>query len=117
MWQILEAMLVSFSKHVVNAALLGSEVFRPGVVLHTARQDNDLTHQYTFETASRSHRSADAPVTAASLDSGLSGSAFSLLEEEGETNGVDSAIFQVPRLYVWIFFFFMLFSFQLNSSA
>ncbi|KAB5542027.1 hypothetical protein PHYPO_G00086720 [Pangasianodon hypophthalmus] len=47
--------------------------------------------------ASRSHRSADAPVTAASLDSGLSGSAFSLLEEEGETNGVDSAIFQVPR--------------------
>ncbi|XP_053097735.1 protein piccolo isoform X4 [Pangasianodon hypophthalmus] len=33
----------------------------------------------------------------ASLDSGLSGSAFSLLEEEGETNGVDSAIFQVPR--------------------
>uniref|UniRef100_A0A3B1INA1 Uncharacterized protein n=1 Tax=Astyanax mexicanus TaxID=7994 RepID=A0A3B1INA1_ASTMX len=46
---------------------------------------------------SRSHRSADAPVTAASLDSGLSGSAFSLLEEEGETNVVDSAIFQVPR--------------------
>ncbi|XP_046728953.1 protein piccolo isoform X5 [Silurus meridionalis] len=46
---------------------------------------------------SRSHRSADAPVTAASLDSGLSGSAFSLLEEEGEENGVDSAIFQVPR--------------------
>ncbi|GAA6079490.1 protein piccolo isoform X1 [Tachysurus ichikawai] len=46
---------------------------------------------------SRSHRSTDAPVTAASLDSGLSGSAFSLLEEEGETNGVDSAIFQVPR--------------------
>ncbi|TSK13301.1 Protein piccolo [Bagarius yarrelli] len=47
---------------------------------------------------SRSHRSADAPVTAASLDSGLSGSAFSLLEEEEEeTNGVDSAIFQVPR--------------------
>ncbi|KAF4079767.1 hypothetical protein AMELA_G00182040 [Ameiurus melas] len=34
----------------------------------------------------------------ASLDSGLSGSAFSLLEEEEEeTNGVDSAIFQVPR--------------------
>ncbi|KAL7828087.1 hypothetical protein AOLI_G00312390 [Acnodon oligacanthus] len=47
--------------------------------------------------ASRSHRSADAPVTAASLDSGLSGSAFSLLEEEGDTNAVDSAIFQVPR--------------------
>ncbi|XP_066523229.1 protein piccolo [Hoplias malabaricus] len=47
--------------------------------------------------ASRSHRPADAPVTAASLDSGLSGSAFSLLEEEGETNAVDSAIFQVPR--------------------
>ncbi|MEQ2185376.1 hypothetical protein GOODEAATRI_017574, partial [Goodea atripinnis] len=37
-------------------------------------------------------------VTAASLDSGLSGSAYSLLDEEGETNEVDSAIFQVPRL-------------------
>ncbi|XP_073694775.1 protein piccolo-like [Garra rufa] len=47
--------------------------------------------------ASRSHRSGDAPVTAASLDSGLSGSAFSLLDEEGGTNAVDSAIFQVPR--------------------
>ncbi|XP_057179570.1 protein piccolo isoform X3 [Triplophysa rosa] len=47
--------------------------------------------------ASRSHRSGDAPVTAASLDSGLSGSAFSLLDEEGVTNAVDSAIFQVPR--------------------
>uniref|UniRef100_A0A8C2D3H6 Protein piccolo n=1 Tax=Cyprinus carpio TaxID=7962 RepID=A0A8C2D3H6_CYPCA len=35
---------------------------------------------------SRSHRSGDAPVTAASLDSGLSGSAFSLLDEEGGTN-------------------------------
>ncbi|XP_026095806.1 protein piccolo isoform X4 [Carassius auratus] len=46
---------------------------------------------------SRSHRSGDAPVTAASLDSGLSGSAFSLLDEEGGTNAVDSAIFQVPR--------------------
>ncbi|XP_059366937.1 protein piccolo-like isoform X3 [Carassius carassius] len=33
----------------------------------------------------------------ASLDSGLSGSAFSLLDEEGGTNAVDSAIFQVPR--------------------
>ncbi|ROI15349.1 Protein piccolo [Anabarilius grahami] len=47
--------------------------------------------------ASRSHRSGDAPVTAASLDSGLSGSAFSLLDEEGGPNAVDSAIFQVPR--------------------
>ncbi|XP_042577802.1 protein piccolo-like isoform X9 [Cyprinus carpio] len=47
--------------------------------------------------ASRSHRSGDAPVTAASLDSGLSGSAFSLLDEEDGTNAVDSAIFQVPR--------------------
>ncbi|XP_016298557.1 protein piccolo-like [Sinocyclocheilus anshuiensis] len=47
--------------------------------------------------ASRSHRSGDAPVTAASLDSGLSGSAYSLLDEEGGTNAVDSAIFQVPR--------------------
>ncbi|XP_051976578.1 protein piccolo-like [Xyrauchen texanus] len=46
---------------------------------------------------SRSHRSGDVPVTAASLDSGLSGSAFSLLDEEGGTNAVDSAIFQVPR--------------------
>ncbi|KAM9334448.1 protein piccolo [Symphorus nematophorus] len=44
-----------------------------------------------------SYRSSDAPVTAASLDSGLSGSAYSLLDEEGETNEVDSAIFQVPR--------------------
>ncbi|XP_037318136.2 protein piccolo isoform X3 [Pungitius pungitius] len=45
-----------------------------------------------------SYRSGDAPVTAASLDSGLSGSAYSLLDEEGEMNEVDSAIFQVPRL-------------------
>ncbi|XP_070847668.1 protein piccolo [Chaetodon trifascialis] len=43
------------------------------------------------------YRSSDAPVTAASLDSGLSGSAYSLLDEDGETNEVDSAIFQVPR--------------------
>ncbi|XP_077449624.1 protein piccolo isoform X2 [Stigmatopora argus] len=43
------------------------------------------------------YRSGDAPVTAASLDSGLSGSAYSLLDEDGETNEVDSAIFQVPR--------------------
>ncbi|XP_047660083.1 protein piccolo isoform X3 [Tachysurus fulvidraco] len=55
------------------------------------------SEQHRLQPMSRSHRSADAPVTAASLDSGLSGSAFSLLEEEGETNGVDSAIFQVPR--------------------
>ncbi|XP_058273488.1 protein piccolo isoform X3 [Hemibagrus wyckioides] len=55
------------------------------------------SEQHRLQPTSRSHRSADAPVTAASLDSGLSGSAFSLLEEEGETNGVDSAIFQVPR--------------------
>ncbi|KAL3048154.1 hypothetical protein OYC64_006848 [Pagothenia borchgrevinki] len=48
-------------------------------------------------TARSSYRSGDAPVTAASLDSGLSGSAYSLLDEEGETNEVDSAIFQVPR--------------------
>ncbi|KAM9846146.1 protein piccolo [Aulostomus maculatus] len=48
--------------------------------------------------ARSSYRSSDAPVTAASLDSGLSGSAYSLLEEEGETNEVDSAIFQVPRI-------------------
>uniref|UniRef100_A0A8C1EK89 Protein piccolo n=1 Tax=Cyprinus carpio carpio TaxID=630221 RepID=A0A8C1EK89_CYPCA len=38
---------------------------------------------------SRSHRSGDAPVTAASLDSGLSGSAFSLLDEEDGTNITD----------------------------
>ncbi|XP_034529405.1 LOW QUALITY PROTEIN: protein piccolo-like [Notolabrus celidotus] len=47
--------------------------------------------------ARSSYRSGDAPVTAASLDSGLSGSAYSLLDEEGEMNEVDSAIFQVPR--------------------
>uniref|UniRef100_A0A674BXN9 Protein piccolo n=1 Tax=Salmo trutta TaxID=8032 RepID=A0A674BXN9_SALTR len=34
----------------------------------------------------RPGRSGDAPVTAASLDSGLSGSAYSLLEDEGGTN-------------------------------
>eukprot|EP00063_Salmo_salar_P089247 XP_014064082.1 PREDICTED: protein piccolo-like [Salmo salar] len=45
----------------------------------------------------RPGRSGDAQVTAASLDSGLSGSAYSLLEDEGGTNAVDSAIFQVPR--------------------
>lgn len=44
------------------------------------------------------HRGSDAPLSAASLDSGLSGSAYSLLEEESETNAVDSAIFQIPRL-------------------
>ncbi|XP_055367492.1 protein piccolo isoform X3 [Betta splendens] len=43
------------------------------------------------------YRSGDAPVTAASLDSGLSGSAYSLLDEDAEANEVDSAIFQVPR--------------------
>ncbi|KAM3859167.1 protein piccolo [Diretmus argenteus] len=47
--------------------------------------------------ARSNYRSGDAPVTAASLDSGLSGSAYSLLDEEVETNEVDSAIFQVPR--------------------
>ncbi|XP_054862679.1 protein piccolo isoform X3 [Amphiprion ocellaris] len=47
--------------------------------------------------ARSSYRSSEAPVTAASLDSGLSGSAYSLLDEDGETNEVDSAIFQVPR--------------------
>ncbi|XP_026219258.1 protein piccolo isoform X2 [Anabas testudineus] len=47
--------------------------------------------------ARSSYRSSDAPVTAASLDSGLSGSAYSLLDEEAEANEVDSAIFQVPR--------------------
>ncbi|TNM91371.1 hypothetical protein fugu_019751 [Takifugu bimaculatus] len=44
--------------------------------------------------ARSSYRSGDAPVTAASLDSGLSGSAYSLLDEEEEANEVDSAIFQ-----------------------
>ncbi|KAM9772017.1 protein piccolo isoform 2-T2 [Syngnathus typhle] len=47
--------------------------------------------------ARASYRSGDAPMTAASLDSGLSGSAYSLLDEEAEMNEVDSAIFQVPR--------------------
>lgn len=51
-----------------------------------------------FRPARSSYRSGDAPVTAASLDSGLSGSAYSLLDEEEEANEVDSAIFQVPRL-------------------
>lgn len=50
--------------------------------------------------ARSSYRSGDAPVTAASLDSGLSGSAYSLLDEEEEANEVDSAIFHVPRLWV-----------------
>uniref|UniRef100_A0A3Q3DST0 Uncharacterized protein n=1 Tax=Hippocampus comes TaxID=109280 RepID=A0A3Q3DST0_HIPCM len=44
-----------------------------------------------------SYRSGEAPMTAASLDSGLSGSAYSLLDEDAEMNEVDSAIFQVPR--------------------
>ncbi|XP_072311181.1 protein piccolo [Eucyclogobius newberryi] len=44
------------------------------------------------------YRSGETPVTAASLDSGLSGSVYSLLDEEAEANEVDSAIFQVPRL-------------------
>ncbi|XP_035762693.1 protein piccolo isoform X2 [Neolamprologus brichardi] len=47
--------------------------------------------------ARSTYKSGDAPVTAASLDSGLSGSAYSLLDEEAEANEVDSAIFQVPR--------------------
>ncbi|XP_054656463.1 protein piccolo isoform X2 [Dunckerocampus dactyliophorus] len=51
----------------------------------------------TVARARSSYRSGDAPVTAASLDSGLSGSAYSLLDEDGEMNEVDSAIFQVPR--------------------
>ncbi|XP_042577804.1 protein piccolo-like isoform X11 [Cyprinus carpio] len=45
---------------------------------------------------SRSHGIFPDPAKA-SLDSGLSGSAFSLLDEEDGTNAVDSAIFQVPR--------------------
>ncbi|CAB1420894.1 unnamed protein product [Pleuronectes platessa] len=55
-----------------------------------------LMEQKEGETRS-GYRSGDAPVTAASLDSGLSGSAYSLLDEEAESNEVDSAIFQVPR--------------------
>lgn len=50
-------------------------------------------------TARSSYRSGETPVTAASLDSGLSGSVYSLLDEEAEANEVDSAIFQVPRLW------------------
>ncbi|XP_076861218.1 protein piccolo isoform X3 [Brachyhypopomus gauderio] len=46
----------------------------------------------TAEAAGQQHR-----LQPTSLDSGLNGSAFSLLEEESETNAVDSAIFQVPR--------------------
>ncbi|XP_061768182.1 protein piccolo [Nerophis ophidion] len=52
----------------------------------------------TVARARSSYRSGDGPVTAASLDSGLSGSAYSLLDEDAELNEVDSAIFQVPRL-------------------
>ncbi|XP_061570984.1 protein piccolo [Cololabis saira] len=48
-------------------------------------------------TGARASYRSDAPVSAASLDSGLSGSAYSLLDEEDELNEVDSAIFQVPR--------------------
>ncbi|KAM6895735.1 protein piccolo [Xenentodon cancila] len=48
-------------------------------------------------TGARSSYRSDAPVSAASLDSGLSGSAYSLVDEEEEMNEVDSAIFQVPR--------------------
>ncbi|XP_055087880.1 protein piccolo [Periophthalmus magnuspinnatus] len=47
--------------------------------------------------ARSAYRSGETPVTAASLDSGLSGSVYSLLDEEAEANEVDSAIFQVPR--------------------
>lgn len=57
-----------------------------------------LTFCVFFRSARSGYRSGDAPVTAASLDSGLSGSAYSLLDEEEEANEVDSAIFQVPRL-------------------
>ncbi|XP_028255350.1 protein piccolo [Parambassis ranga] len=57
-----------------------------------------MSEERPQSTGARSgYRSGDAPVTAASLDSGLSGSAYSLLDEEVETNEVDSAIFQVPR--------------------
>ncbi|XP_061920846.1 protein piccolo isoform X2 [Entelurus aequoreus] len=52
----------------------------------------------TVARARSGYRSGDGPVTAASLDSGLSGSAYSLLDEDAELNEVDSAIFQVPRL-------------------
>ncbi|XP_034433907.1 protein piccolo isoform X2 [Hippoglossus hippoglossus] len=57
-----------------------------------------MSEERPQSTGARSgYRSGDAPVTAASLDSGLSGSAYSLLDEEAEANEVDSAIFQVPR--------------------
>lgn len=48
--------------------------------------------------ARSAYRSGETPVTAASLDSGLSGSVYSLLDEEAEANEVDSAIFHVPRI-------------------
>ncbi|XP_008281719.1 protein piccolo [Stegastes partitus] len=62
-----------------------------------AQQQSQQQPPQRLQPTRSSYRSSDAPVTAASLDSGLSGSAYSLLDEDGETNEVDSAIFQVPR--------------------
>ncbi|XP_041833712.1 protein piccolo [Melanotaenia boesemani] len=62
-----------------------------------AQQQSQQQPPQRLQPTRASFRSDEAPVTAASLDSGLSGSAYSLLDEEGETNEVDSAIFQVPR--------------------
>ncbi|XP_077956462.1 protein piccolo isoform X2 [Gasterosteus aculeatus] len=69
-----------------------------GVATGDAPQQQQQQLPQRLQPTRSSYRSGDAPVTAASLDSGLSGSAYSLLDEEGEMNEVDSAIFQVPRL-------------------
>ncbi|XP_042367085.1 protein piccolo [Plectropomus leopardus] len=68
-----------------------------GVATGDAPQQSQQQPPQRLQPTRSSYRSSDAPVTAASLDSGLSGSAYSLLDEEGEMNEVDSAIFQVPR--------------------
>ncbi|KAM9705265.1 protein piccolo isoform 8-T8 [Menidia menidia] len=62
-----------------------------------AQQQSQQQPPQRLQPTRSSYRSGEAPVTAASLDSGLSGSAYSLLDEDGETNEVDSAIFHVPR--------------------
>ncbi|XP_019202670.1 protein piccolo isoform X3 [Oreochromis niloticus] len=62
-----------------------------------AQQQSQQQPPQRLQPTRSTYKSGDAPVTAASLDSGLSGSAYSLLDEEAEANEVDSAIFQVPR--------------------
>ncbi|XP_026002298.1 protein piccolo isoform X9 [Astatotilapia calliptera] len=72
---------------------------RGGAAIATgdAQQQSQQQPPQRLQPTRSTYKSGDAPVTAASLDSGLSGSAYSLLDEEAEANEVDSAIFQVPR--------------------